>query len=55
MALAVKNNYEDERRTDQLEIRKMVLAGMEDAKQGRVKDLDEVCDRLIKKYQSVNI
>ena len=55
MNVAVKNNYEKERKADQQEIRKLVLAGMEDAKQGRVKDLDEVCDRLVKKYQSVNI
>jgi len=37
---------------EQEEIRKMVLAGIEQIKEGKTKDFNSVCDRLEKKYTS---
>lgn len=51
MAVAIKDDYQavlDEQRS---EVRNMVLAGLEQIKNGKTKDFNEVCDRLEKKYR----
>ncbi|WP_288682090.1 hypothetical protein [uncultured Eubacterium sp.] len=37
----------------QKEVRNLVLAGLENIKEGKTKDFNEVCDRLEKKYRVV--
>lgn len=51
MPVAIKDDYQailDEQRS---EVRNMVLAGLEQIKNGKTKDFNEVCDRLEKKYR----
>lgn len=50
MAVTVKNNYNVALQEQQKEVRDMVLAGLENIKEGKAKDFNEVCDRLEKKY-----
>jgi accessory colonization factor AcfC len=50
MAVAIKENYQKTLDEQNLEVRNMVLAGLEQVKKGNTKDFDEVCDRLEKKY-----
>lgn len=38
-----------------LEVRKMVLSGLEQIKEGKTKDFNEVSDRLEKKYRNAAI
>lgn len=52
MALAAKKSFLKDVDDNQKEVRKLVLAGLEQAKQGKVKDFDAVCDRLEKKYKN---
>lgn len=49
MAVAVKDEEQ------QLNVRNMVLAGLEQIKAGNVKDFNEVCDRLEKKYRDAEL
>ncbi|MEE0421514.1 MAG: hypothetical protein UDG86_15905 [Lachnospiraceae bacterium] len=51
MAIAAKNEFDGKINENQKEIREMVLAGLEQAKQGKVEDFDVVFDRLEKKYK----
>ena len=39
----------------QKEVRNLVLAGLENIKEGKTKDFNEVCDRLEKKYRVVAV
>lgn len=50
MAFAVKDDYKKTIETNQNEVRKIVLDGYEQVKQGKTKDFNSVCDRLEKKY-----
>jgi hypothetical protein len=50
MAVAIKENYQAILDEQNLEVRNMVLAGLEQVKNGNTKDFNEVCDRLEKKY-----
>jgi hypothetical protein len=50
MAVAIKENYQAILDEQNLEVRNMVLAGLEQVKNGNMKDFNEVCDRLEKKY-----
>jgi hypothetical protein len=50
MAVAIKENYQAILDEHNLEVRNMVLAGLEQVKNGNTKDFNEVCDRLEKKY-----
>jgi accessory colonization factor AcfC len=50
MAVAIKENYQKTLDEQNLEVRNMVLAGLEQVKKGNTKDFNEVCDRLEKKY-----
>ncbi len=50
-AMDLKKIVEDE----QNEVRSMVLAGVEEIKQGKTKDFNEVCDRLEEKYKDAAV
>lgn len=55
MAVAVKDNFDIELKEQQKEVRNMVLAGLENIKEGKTKDFNEVCDRLEKKYRNTAV
>ena len=55
MAVAVKNNDDIALKEHQKEVRNMVLAGLENIKEGKTKDFNEVCDRLEKKYRNAAV
>ena len=50
MGLTSRQLYERERSDNQKQIQEMVLQSVKQARQGQVKDFDQVCDRLEKKY-----
>jgi hypothetical protein len=50
MAAAIKEDYQAILDEQNLEVRNMVLAGLDQVKNGNTKDFNEVCDRLEKKY-----
>jgi hypothetical protein len=50
MAVAIKESYQEILDEQNLEVRNMVLAGLDQVKNGNTKDFNEVCDRLEKKY-----
>ena len=51
MEVAVKEDYKVALEEQQLEVRNMILAGLEQIEEGSTKDFNEVCDRLEKKYR----
>lgn len=55
MAVAVKDDYDIALKEQQKEVRNMVLAGLENIKEGKTKDFSEVCDRLEKKYRNIAV
>ena len=55
MEVAVKNNYVEALKQQQAEVRGLVLEGLRQAKEGKTKDFDAVCDRLEKKYTDAEI
>ena len=55
MKYAYKNNYDIALKEQQKEVRNMVLAGLENIKEGKTKDFNEVCDRLEKKYRNAAV
>ena len=55
MAVAMNNQYNAALNEQQKGVREMVLAGLGQIREGRTKDLDEVCDRLEKKYRNASI
>lgn len=55
MAAAARKEYAEELEHQQLKVQDMVLGGLEQIKEGRVKDFNEVCDRLEKKYRNVSV
>jgi hypothetical protein len=52
MDVAIKDNTQAILDEQNLEVRNMVLAGLEQVKEGNTKDFNEVCDRLEKKYSN---
>lgn len=50
MPLTARQQYEADRKTNQEDVRDMVLKAVEQMNHGNVKDFDEVCERLEKKY-----
>lgn len=50
MAMTARQEYEAERKNDDLNIREMVTQAVSQVSQGRTKDFNEVCERLEKKY-----
>ena len=55
MEVAVKKNYVEALKQQQAEVRGLVLEGLGQAKEGKTKDFDAVCDRLEKKYTDAGI
>ena len=55
MAVAVENNYQVALEEHKTEVRNLVVAGLEQIKEGKIKDFNAVCDRLEKKYQGETI
>lgn len=52
MAVAVKDDYKLALEEQKKEVRSLVLAGLEQIKEGKTKDFNSVCDRLEKKYRN---
>lgn len=52
---AVKDDYKIELEKQQLEVRNMLLEGLEQVKTGKTKKFNEVCDRLEKKYKDAAV
>ena len=50
MAVAVKADYQKALNEQKKEVRNLVMAGLEQVKEGKTKDFNTVCDRLEKKY-----
>lgn len=50
MAMTAKQEYEQEYDDNQKAVRNMVIQAIEQVKEGKTKDFDEVFDRLEKKY-----
>lgn len=50
MAVALKENYQRALNEQKKEVRELVMAGLEQIKEGKIKDFNTVCDRLEKKY-----
>lgn len=52
METALKNDYQTALKEQKQEVRALVMAGLEQVKEGKTKDFDTVCDRLEKKYKA---
>lgn len=50
MAVALKEDYQRALDEQKKEVRELVVAGLEQIKEGKTKDFNTVCDRLEKKY-----
>lgn len=50
MEAAFKNDYQSALNEQKKEVRALVMAGLEQIKDGKTKDFNTVCDRLEKKY-----
>lgn len=55
MGLIARDDSPSVTDTQQNEMRNMVLAGLDDIRCGRTKDLNEVCDRLEQKYRNAAV
>ena len=51
MAVALKEDYQRALDEQKQEVRELVMAGLEQIKEGKTKDFNTVCDRLEKKYR----
>lgn len=52
MAVVLKEDYQKALDEQKKEVRELVIAGLEQVKEGKTKDFNTVCDRLEKKYGS---
>lgn len=52
MMTAVKKDYQQALTDQKKEVRDLVMAGLEQIKEGKTKDFHTVCDRLEKKYRN---
>lgn len=52
MAIALKEEYLRALSEHEKEVRHIVMAGMEQIKEGNTKDFNAVCDRLEKKFKN---
>lgn len=52
MASALKEDYQRALDKQKMEIRELVMSGLEQVKKGRAEDFNAVCDRLGKKYRN---
>lgn len=50
ISAVIKSDYQKILNEHRLEVRKLVMAGLEQVKEGNTKDFNAVCDRLEKKY-----
>lgn len=50
MDVSVKKNYQTSLEKQKKEVQNLVLAGLQQIKEGKTKDFHSVCDRLEKKY-----
>ena len=50
MVVALNGDYQSALDENKKEVREMVIAGLEQIKEGKTKDFNSVCDRLEKKY-----
>ena len=50
MVVAVKEEYKRGLDEQQKEVRNLVMAGLEQIKEGKTKEFNAVCDRVEKKY-----
>ena len=55
MEAAVKKIYAETLEQQQIEVRQGVMDGLRQAREGKVKDFNAVCDRLEKKYTNAKI
>lgn len=55
MSAIVNDDYNVALEIQQSEVRKLVLAGLDQIKMGKTKDFNAVCDRLEKKYSNAAI
>lgn len=53
MAIDFDNDSNYISKEEKIEVRKLVLLGLEQIKHGKTNDFEEVCDRLEKKYSKV--
>ena len=51
MAVALKEDYQRALHEQKKEVRELVMAGLEQVKEGKTKDFNTVCNRLEKKYR----
>lgn len=51
MAVVLKEDYQRALDEQKQEVRELVMAGLEQVKEGETKDFNTVCDRLEKKYR----
>ncbi len=51
MAVALKEDYQRALDEQKKEVQELVMAGLEQIKEGKTKDFNTVCDRLEKKYR----
>lgn len=51
MAVVLKEDYQRALDEQKQEVRELVMAGLEQIKEGKTKDFNTVCDRLEKKYR----
>ncbi len=52
MAVVLKEDYQRALDEQKQEVRELVMAGLEQIKEGKTKDFNTVCDRLEKKYKN---
>lgn len=52
MTVAIKGDYQPALEEQKSEVRNLVLAGLEQIKEGKTKDFNSVCDRLENKYKN---
>lgn len=55
MAVALREDYLKALDEQKQEVRELVMAGLEQIKEGKTKDFNAVCDRLEKKYKDAAI
>jgi len=51
----VRKNYAENLQQQQIEVRQLVMDGLKQAKEGKTKDFNAVCDRLEKKYTDAEV
>lgn len=55
MEAAVKKIYAETLEQQQIEVRQSVIDGVRQAREGKTKDFNVVCDRLEKKYTNAKV